>query len=229
MIGIIILTFLSIAFAAACITLRGKNKSFEGMICKFMASFSFIGVAIVGNYLNKDSIVSYFSLICFALLFGFCGDVFLGIKEIAPLFKKKLVPIGTGYFLIGHIVYIIAFFIIGAKFITAIAFPIGMLVAFILMKANHVNLGKAFSALLFIYYGCLVWKMGIGIQLVITDFSIANLLILIATVLFLVSDTCLSYIYFTPVKKKNALVMVELSTYYPAQLLFALSVFFMNK
>ena len=228
MVGIIILTFLSIAFAVACITLRGKNKSFEGMICKFMASFSFIGVAILGNYLNGNSAVGYFSLVCFALLFGFCGDVFLGIKEIAPLFKKKLIPIGTGYFLIGHIIYLISFFTIGAKPLTALFFPAGAVIAIILMKIFKVDLGKAFTVILCVYYGLLIWKAGVGAELVITDFSVSNLLILIASLLFIVSDTCLAFIYFTPVKKKNALVMVELSTYYPAQLLFALSIYAMR-
>ena len=95
-------------FAAACVILRGKNKSFEGMICKFMASFGFISIAIAGNWIDSAN-VRYFSLVVFGLMFGFCGDVFLGIKEIAPTFKKKLIPIGTAYFLVGHIFYMFAF------------------------------------------------------------------------------------------------------------------------
>ena len=118
----IVLALMTIAFAAGCIALRRKNKAFEGMLCKFMASFGFISVAVVGYSLNPVD-TYYFCLVCFALMFGFCGDVLLGIKEIAPTFRGKLVPLGLLYFLVGHIFYLCAF--IRSSSFSFVAFAVG--------------------------------------------------------------------------------------------------------
>ena len=224
--GIYLLIALTIIFGASCILLRSKNKSFEGMICKFMASFGFISISVLGNYLNSSN-VRYFSLICIALMFGFCGDIFLGIKEIAPTFKKKLIPIGTGYFLIGHIFQILAFmYLYGMNWYAAIFFPVGMLLALGIIKGLKMALKGSFAALLCVYYGLLVWKIAFAATLVMKEAIPANIMALVGACLFLISDTCLGILYFTPVKRKNLFVTAELSTYYPAQILLAMSVAF---
>lgn len=213
-------------FAAACVILRGKNKSFEGMICKFMASFGFISIAIAGNWIDSAN-VRYFSLVVFGLMFGFCGDVFLGIKEIAPTFKKKLIPIGTAYFLVGHIFYMFAFAGLGGmNWYTVFCFIGGIGAAFTLIKLLKMPLKGPLAVILCIYYGMLIWKIGLMIWIVMRDTCVANIMALIGSCLFLVSDTCLGILYFTPIKKKNPLVTAELSTYYPAQILLAMSVAF---
>lgn len=224
MTGTLILIALTIAFAVSCVLLRRKNQSFAGMICKFMASFGFISVAILGNYLNPVN-PFYFSFTCIALMFGFCGDVFLGIKEIAPTFKKKLIPVGTAYFLIGHIFNIIALSSFnGFKPILGISVLLGAAFALILIKSLKAMVKGGLLAILCIYYGFLFWKLSIAIDLIIGQVNTVNILILCSAILFLISDTCLGILYFTPVKKKNFLVTAELSTYYPAQILMAMSV-----
>ena len=224
--GVYLLIALTAFFSAACILLRRKNKSFEGMICKFMASFAFISLAVLGNYLNPGN-TGYFSMMCIALMFGFCGDVFLGIKEIAPTFKKKLVPIGTGYFLIGHVFQMIAFInLYGMNYYTLIFWGVGVILTLILMKIMKINAKSAFGALLCVYYSILVWKVAYTVFLVYHEPSAANIMVLAGAALFLISDTCLGVLYFTPVKKKNLFVTAELSTYYPAQILMAMSIAF---
>ena len=44
------------------------------------------------------------------MLFGLGGDVLLGIKEIAPKYKNKLIALGTLAFLIGHFFYLASFY-----------------------------------------------------------------------------------------------------------------------
>ncbi len=222
---IIILVILTFGFALACILLRRKNKSFEGMICKFMASFGFIGVAVVGNYYQNGAHIAYFSFVLIALLFGFCGDVFLGIKEIAPLFRKKLIPIGTGAFLVGHIFYLFAFTAVYSfEWKTLIAFFLMVAVALTIIKVLKMKIGGAFAAICCAYYGLLGWKIAVCIYMIMCEANAANILALIGSCLFLISDTCIGILYFTHVKKKNALVTAELSTYYTAQILLAISV-----
>ena len=222
---IYILVVLTFAFALACILLRRKNKSFEGMICKFMASFGFIGVAVAGNYIRNGAHIAYFSFILIALLFGFCGDIFLGIKEIAPVFRKKLIPIGTGFFFIGHIFYLFAFSAVyGMDLRTLIAFAVFAAGAFCLIKVLKMKVNGAFAGICCAYYGLLGWKIAVCIYMLSNSVCPANILALIGSCLFLISDTCIGILYFTHVKKKNALVSAELTTYYTAQILLAISV-----
>ena len=217
---------LTVVFAAMCILFRSKNKSFEGMLCKFMASFGFISLSIAGFCYNpKDTY--YFCMVCFALFFGFFGDVLLGIKEIAPTFRGKLVPLGLLYFLIGHVFYICGFTaIVEFRPITLIAFLAGAVFALVLIKALKIKVKPKLKAALVIYYSMLVLKLVISVANFIAVQSVVNALILASCLCFIASDSVLGILYFTPVKKKNALVTLELSLYYPAQMMAALTLAF---
>ncbi len=219
-----ILSVLTVAFAVGCVTLRRKGKAFEGMMCKFMASFGFISVAVVGYCMNPRN-VYYFCLVCFALMFGFFGDVLLGIKEVAPTFRGKLIPLGTLYFLVGHIFALLAFISIGGfRIIPMIIGIVGIPAAALMMKVFGMKVDKKLAPVMAVYYGTLIYKVASSAVLAFSESKPALWLAFIGSVLFLVSDTCLGFLYFTPVKKKNILVTIELSTYYPAQILLAMSV-----
>lgn len=220
----IVLAALTIAFAIGCIMLRRKNKAFEGMLCKFMASFGFISVAVVGYSLNPVD-TYYFCLFCFALLFGFCGDVLLGIKEIAPTFRGKLVPLGLLYFLVGHVFYLCAF--ISRSGFNAITLLVGIIfgvAAFILIKALKMKADGKMRIVMSVYYATLAYKAASAFYLALCSGQTAHWVAFAGAALFIISDTCLAFLYFTPVKRKNVFVTVELSTYYSAQILLAMSV-----
>lgn len=225
MTAIYILSAVTVIFAVSCVCLRRKNRSFEGMICKFMASFGFLSVAVVGNYLNNGAHTKYFSLIVFALLFGFCGDVFLGIKEIAPSFRKKLIPLGTGYFFVGHIFYLLAFqTLYGMNYKILWFFVLGTVIGVAVIKLFKMQVGSAFTVILGLYCGLLILKIALSAFLVMQESNAANILTVIGSSLFLFSDSCIALLYFAHVKSKNAFVTAELSTYYAAQILLAMSV-----
>ncbi len=219
-----ILSAVTVVFAVGCVTLRRKGKAFEGMMCKFMASFGFISVAVVGYCMNPHD-TYYFCLVCFALMFGFFGDVLLGIKEVAPTFRGKLIPLGTLYFLIGHIFALSAFISIGGfEIVPLIIGIVGIPAAALMMKVFKMKVDKKLAPVMAVYYGALIYKVASSAFLAIGEKSSALWLAFIGSCLFLISDTCLGFLYFTPVKKKNVLVTIELSTYYPAQILLAMSV-----
>ncbi len=220
----IVLSVMTICFAAGCILLRSKNKAFEGMLCKFMASFGFISLAIVGHAVNPAN-TYYFCLVCFALLFGFCGDVLLGIKEVAPTFKGKLIPLGLLYFLVGHIFHLCIF--IKTSGFSIIPMIIGIsagVLAFILIKTLKMKAEGKLRIAMSVYYGVLVYKAAAAIYLAVVGNQVAFWVAAVGASLFIVSDTCLAFLYFTPVKRKNVFVTVELTTYYTAQILLAMSV-----
>lgn len=223
------LSLLTIAFAIGCVLFRRKGKSFEGMLCKFMSSFGFISVAIVGYLFNPEN-VYYFCLVCFALFFGFFGDVLLGIKEIAPTFRGKLIPLGTMYFLFGHIFFIIALLLqCGFNIITLLIGIAGGAVAFALIKVLKMKVNSALRIIMSVYFAALIYKVANASLLIIQQGAKTSyVMALIGSILFVISDTCLSLLYFTPVKRKNFWVTVELSSYYPAQILFAMSVAMMK-
>lgn len=219
-----VLSALTVIFAVGCVTLRRKGKAFEGMMCKFMASFGFISVAVVGYCMNPHN-VYYFCLVSFALMFGFFGDVLLGIKEIAPTFRGKLIPLGTLYFLVGHIFTLSAFISIGGFNLTALIIGvIGIPLAAVMMSIFKMKADKKLKAVMCVYYGALIYKVAASAVLLYSQKSPAFLLAFIGSCLFFISDTCLAFLYFTPIKRKNIWVTVELSTYYPAQILLAMSV-----
>lgn len=217
---------LTVVFAAMCILFRSKNKSFEGMLCKFMASFGFISLSIAGFCYNpKDTY--YFCMVCFALFFGFFGDVLLGIKEIAPTFRSKLVPLGLLYFLVGHVFYICGFAAVGNfSPLMFIAFFVGAVFALIMIKVLKIKVKPKLKIALVIYYAMLVLKLGTAVANIIVARNTVNALVLASCLCFIASDSVLGILYFTPVKKKNALVTLELSLYYPAQMMAALTLAF---
>lgn len=219
-----VLAALTVAFAVGCILFRSKNKAFEGMMCKFMASFGFISVAVVGYCMNPHD-TYYFCFVCFALMFGFFGDVLLGIKEVAPTFKSKLVPLGTLYFLVGHIFYLSAFITKGGFNALTLAIGIaGAIFAYVMMKLLKMKVDTKLWAIMGFYYGTLIYKAASAGALAFESGETAFIVAFIGACLFIVSDTCLAFLYFTPVKRKNVWVTIELSTYYPAQILLAMSV-----
>ncbi len=219
-----VLAAATIVFAVTCVLLRSKNKSFEGMLFKFMASFGFISVAIVGFSTDPKSPL-YFCLICFSLMFGFFGDVLLGIKEIAPLFRGRLIPLGLGYFTVGHIFFLAAIMCFtGFSTVNAAIAVVGAIIAFFLIKTLKMKVNNALRTVMSVYYGILIYKVATAATLVMCSPKISSIILLVASICFITSDTCLALLYFTPVKRKNIWVTIELATYYPAQILAAMSV-----
>ncbi len=219
-----VLSAVTVVFAIGCVGFRRKGRAFEGMMCKFMASFGFISVAVVGYCMNPHD-TYYFCLVCFSLMFGFFGDVLLGIKEVAPTFRSKLIPLGTLYFLIGHAFALSAFISIGGFEITSVIIGVaGIILSMVMIKVFKMKIDKKLAPVMSVYYGALIYKVAVSALLAINGKSPALWLAFIGSCLFLVSDTCLGFLYFTPIKRKNIWVTVELSTYYPAQILLAMSV-----
>lgn len=220
-----VLAALTAVFAICCIQLRRKGRSFEGMLFKFLASFAFVSVATVG-YSFSPKETYYFCLVSFALMFGFFGDVLLGIKEIAPKFKTKLIVLGLLFFSLGHICCLCAFVTqIGVQPVTLLIGTLGGIFAFIMAGVLKMKVDFKMRFIMSVYYGLLFLKVSMaGAMIFIKGAAPAYIAALVSGICFVISDTCLGILYFTTVKRKNVLVTAELSTYYPAQVLLAMSV-----
>lgn len=227
-----ILSVVTAIFATLTILLRRKGKSFEGMLCKFISSFGFMSMAFIGfcyRIEEADKLVHpfYFCLVAFGLLFGLGGDVLLGIKEIAPKYKNKLIALGTFAFLIGHFFYLASFYKAEPTFSIIpyiAAFVITAIIA-IIIKAVKMKLdGKMYILCVFYFFVIALCACVSGYMLYLTH-SLTFIITTIASVVFVISDSVLAFVYFTPVKRKNPLVTIELATYYTGQILMAATVY----
>ncbi|MCR5150640.1 MAG: lysoplasmalogenase [Clostridiales bacterium] len=222
------LSTVTIILAFGCVYFRRKGMSFEGMLFKFMSSISFISVAFSGYYFNPVN-PAYFVLVSFGLIFGLMGDVLLGIKEIAPTFRSKLIIFGTSSFLVGHIFYLVSFVSIGGfGLIPVVVGVLGSVLGIAIIKTTHARVDKKMAAVLAFYYGILFIKLAVTVMNYIKMRDFSSVFTVAGCLLFIISDTCLSFVYFTPVKKKNTFVTAELATYYVAQIAISLSVAFMR-
>lgn len=227
-----ILSVVTAIFATLTILLRRQGKSFQGMLCKFISSFGFMSIAFIGfcyriEAADKLNRPFYFCLVAFGLLFGLGGDVLLGIKEIAPKYKNKLIALGTVSFLIGHFFYLAAFYNAEPTFslipyIVALALTVTIA---LVMKSVKMKLDGKMYALCVFYFYVIALGACVSAHMLYLTHELTFVLTTIASVVFVISDSVLAFIYFTPVKKKNPLVTIELATYYAGQVLMAVTVF----
>ncbi len=221
---ITVLCVFTIASAASTIILRRKGRSFDGMLFKFLSSFGFMSIAFVGFCFNSDCDPVYFCLVLFGLMFGLAGDILLGLKEIAPRFRMRLIGMGTGAFLIGHIFFLAAFlrFVPFSPVPLIIALVIGV-ASFGLIKAKF-KVDLKMALVLTVYYTLLWYKAVLAAFIYWQTRNPAFIAAAVGCALFVFSDTCLGFLYFTPTKSKNKLVTLELGSYYDAQILLAVTV-----
>ena len=155
------------------------------------------------------------------------GDVLLGIKEIAPKYKNKLIALGTFAFLIGHFFYLASFYKAEPTFSIIpyiAAFVITAIIA-IIIKAVKMKLdSKMYILCVFYFFVIALCACVSGYMLYLTR-SLTFIITTIASVVFVISDSVLAFVYFTPVKRKNPLVTIELATYYTGQILMAATVY----
>jgi uncharacterized membrane protein YhhN len=97
-----------------------------------------------------------------------------------------------------------------------------------MMKVFRMKIDGKLKIVMAVYYGALIYKAAAAGAMAFTTKNPASIVAFVGSILFLISDTCLGLLYFTPVKRKNVWVTVELSTYYPAQILLAMSVALMK-
>lgn len=224
----ITLTFISagitalaaIVFIYKCYT----GTPMEKLIAKGIASTLFLVTAILAllTPTSGSNIPGYGSLLLLGLFFGFVGDVLLEMQGVRPDKQKSYFIAGLLSFLLGHIFYIILL----AKFTSVGWLHFGATSAvfalIMIMKAlTKSELGK--MALPVMAYSLVISLMlGFAIAVSVLVSGQLSLIILVAAVMFFISDVLLAYINFGP-KTVKVLRACNLSFYYAAQITLALS------
>lgn len=196
-------------------------------LLKFIAGLGFLSVAVAAQIENSRSAELFAPLMC-GLAFGILGDFLLAARDLFPKKDTPLICGGIGAFFAGHISYIVYLtyvypvgwpeFVIAAA--VAAAF---MLVTVFGCKLKYGKLlapCAAYSFIVMCIAACAVCAF-------IHGMSAATALLLAGGILFPFSDVILAFIMFGPKGDKRVLSMFNLATYFPAQILIALSLAFL--
>lgn len=214
---------LAVVFILSC--MLHVNPTLRTLL-KAIAGVGFVAVAVsafISNPVNRLN----FSLIMCGLLFGMAGDFLLAMREVKPRRQDAFTMAGIGAFLAGHIFYIILFYCIDSISFLApvIAAVVGISIIVACKYVFKFEFGKLFIPAC-IYAVVIMYMLLCAIFVAITAYSIVTLHLLIGAVLFVISDLILSFIYFSP-KKIAILGGFNLTSYFAAQILIALSLLYM--
>ncbi|HHU56074.1 MAG TPA: hypothetical protein GXZ48_05250 [Acholeplasmataceae bacterium] len=193
------------------------NKLKEKFVLKTITSLSFLVLGFY-NYINNHEAIFIF----LGLLFGFCGDIVLGLKE---RFSKNLcIMLGIIFFFIGHLFYLIVV-IKGLKenFLYSLLFTFLLSIIFIYFfnkkKYNFSKL-KPFCYL-YLLISLLLFSFSLGN--VVNKIDTFKIVIALGVTFFVLSDLLLCHLYFK--KQNNTIKLFNIFLYYSAQILIALSIF----
>lgn len=220
-----------LCMVAAVIKCKGevKDKLYLEVTSKTIASLLFIVVGILAAFSYP---VKYSFIIIMGLVFGMLGDVSLSAGNSFlqdKITKRYFDTTGVIYFFLGHICYIIAMFDVSKFLFWLIPFMFILPIIFlILAKKGFVKTGKITLPMMG-YFLALNVAVVAAINRIIINPNISSILTLIASVIFVASDTMLGLKGFAPAlaHKKRLFAYTVILTYYPAQLMYAISILFL--
>lgn len=222
--------FLKAQWPGAC----RKSLTYKMICATAFLSMGILSMQIAGN--KSD----YAVLMLVGLVFGWLGDFFLHIKS-----NQKCFAIGFCNFLVGHIVYIVAYIktlplisesykffnlyeIISAAIILIVA-VIGFVKFKVQLTMLILKIGVCVYSLLLMTMYLKASSLGMCYWLSGGSFGIIAFLVLnIGSLCFMLSDASLGIIMFGGQKRNKPLKVFNIVTYFVAQSLLASSILFIN-
>ena len=216
--GLWIVGVLAVLLAALYIRVNQYGAPPVKLLLKTLASLAFVCLGLLGAARAGGA---YAWLTWIGLILGAAGDVLLQFMDCRPKDREPFFRAGLGAFLIGHVFYIVAFALLGrvtgwAVLLAAVLFAALFLLQFparMDLKGQKVPV-YAYAAVISVMTAFAVLSFGAGAR---------GALVGLGGILFLVSDAILALIFFSPIREQ-ALPTWNLSTYYAAQILLALSI-----
>lgn len=219
---ILLPSVLTVVFATIFIVMRTKKKVVPSLVFKTLSGVSFVCTGVMACFLTTFD--TYALLCIFGLIMGLCGDVIMQFKYFNAQTYKTFLIMGMAFFAIGHLFYLSAFYTLYAfSFIPFIvAFVLAFIIYKILSAKEFERLGKLriYCPIYFFLLSFLLAQCVVGY---IVAPTIKGLALIVGMLSFIISDSILGFIYFK-VPNKRRFTVVNLITYYVAQLLIALSI-----
>lgn len=225
---IIVLGVLCLIMAFLVALFHVKRIQKPKFVLKIAASLCFCAAGVVALFV-RGSVDVFSALILAAFILGLVGDILLCLFAfLKEEYKTFFYIVGGGSFLLGHVLYVIAFISLGG--LRAALLPIVLLIPaiyLILMKTKILNPGGMKLPLL-AYAVVLSAMLMSTVDLAVQGLPI-GVLVLAAGILFALSDTALflgDYGNETVKKARVPLMFIVLLCYYAAQMLFAASILY---
>ncbi len=240
---------MKIAFAVCCVLefifvpwflkVMWPNPNKKSLLLKMICASLFVAVGVLSMYISQN-FTTFAMMMLVGLIFGWIGDFFLHVNTTFICFA-----IGFVNFLIGHIVYIAAYIKtltsmfpgynhfnyieIAAVVLLAVAALIGA-VKYKLKLPGAIS--KFFIGLYFAILAVMFVKasaLGYNYMATGAPFGLLAFLVLcVGSFSFLVSDVLIGVIIFGGKKKNYPLKIVNIVTYFVAQVLLASSILFIK-
>lgn len=216
------LTFLMMIVYIYCSYKKSANVQ---LVIKSATSvcFLFTGIMCAGTVAVHIQTASFLVI---GMFFSVTGDVILSLKNMKMRFYNRLMGAGMLAFVFAHASYIIAFFGLLPLSIPMLSLGIGLAGLFISIclkaKLNFKNL--YFQVMFFSIVISMMFAQTVFMAMFLDDY-IYKYLILTGAILFVISNVGIGLKYFKE-EKLPFLNGVNVSFYYIAQLLFAISMLF---
>lgn len=217
---------LSVICSVLLLIFEKKGNAVGKFVLKTLASLFFVTSGFIALY-SSENIDKIYIFIVEALVLSMLGDIFLCIEDISKDTNIKLMElIGMSFFLIAHIAYFLAFVFLAESFnywllIIVVALPLVILLLdrFKLLKLQILKIPAA-------VYAAVIGAMLSGaINLLTVNLSIGSIIIIIAAIIFVISDILLTFYNYG--KGKHFVLKIGcIVPYYLSQCLLALSILF---
>ena len=231
-IQIILLSLSAIALTFFLIE-KCKGYSLKAVFIKATASMLFIALAAVSLYKSGYHIFPKFAIIALAL--GMLGDISLDLKYVYSNQDKPYTIAGFLVFGLGHILYVtgmfLEFFHNDSFLYILLPLVVGLIggVATVLIEKPMKLQYKEFKWIVGAYATILFSMTASTVSLcILSGFQAVSLILLMGGgILFALSDLILNMTYFGEGHEKPFDIITNTVTYYIAQNLIALSIFFL--
>lgn len=232
---LIIITLCLCLAVASVFTVLSFKKTLLNLYLKSASSvlFTVLGVFCLYYLVSRKSgeiadngLIGGF-LLLLGLVFSLIGDVILGLPRLTELRRDSLPVLigGASYFGLAHVIYCISLiFLFGINlWVIPIIIPLSIFYVFgnkLFGKLDYKNLTIGLIA----YSLIEALSFALCFTSLLQEYSAQKLLLTVGFTLFYFSDMVLMHNYFG--ERKRVISILCHSTYYPAQILIALSIYF---
>ncbi len=232
--GYIIVLLAVCVLSAAAFTILSYKKTLINLYFKTFSSVMFTILGILSLYtlilnskkLTDNRLIGGFFMVL-GLIVCMVGDIILGLPKLAETNDSTPIIVGgASWFFTGHVLYcttLIVLFGISLPVI-ALIIPLSILYTFVNRKIGKLDY-KNLTAGVLLYSIIESLSLALCIVAAIKSFSVAALILTIGFTLFYISDMVLMHNYFG--EKRRMISILCHATYYPAQILIALSILFL--
>ena len=199
-----------------------QERYINALIFKGLASLCFVIFGAINCFANPHSTAEV--LIFIGLCLGIIGDEVIALCQVLPKYDTKAFIGGGSFFLIGHVIYIVAMLWRGEtnlifviiSFITAVAVSM-------LYEKSKKFLSSEMKYPLVMYLGIVIFMMATAMGIFIGQMTVGTGLFALGGIMFVVSDNIL-FAYMLGDKSKFSQNIVLHIAYYVAQLAIAWSI-----